>query len=275
MRTPETVTHTDTVIPAEELVRGPIVLMYHGTTFGKPSSEYSIEARLFKKHIAYLADNGWQTRLIKDLACPELLTPKTVIITFDDGYADNFEGAFLPLVEHNMKATWFITTDCIGKYAVWMGPKSMETRMLDDQQLREMSHQGMEIGSHTCSHPDLGRLPYAEQLEQVRASKEHLESLLDSSVHSFAYPYGRYNTESLIALKKVGYQFACSVRSGWSLKGSDFLTIRRVTVFSGDTPSILARKLAFADNDVSWRKLFGYYLKRAGSRLRRHPGQAI
>ena len=257
----------DTASPAMESSRGPIVLMYHGTTVDKPTSQYSIEAHLFKQHVAYLADNGWQTRLIKDLACPELLTPKTVIITFDDGYADNFEGALLPLVDHNMQATWFITTDCIGKYAHWMGSNMPETRMLDKQQLREMADQGMEIGSHTCSHPDLGRLPYAEQVDQVRASKELLESLLDSSVPSFAYPYGRYNADSVKALRKAGYQFACSVRSGWSLKGSDLLAIRRVTVFSGDSTSILARKLAFADNDVSWGKLFRYYLKRAGSRL--------
>ena len=264
------ITPTDTALQTREGSRGPIVLMYHGTTVSKPSSQYSIEARLFKQHIAYLADNGWQTRLIKDLASPELLTPKTVIITFDDGYADNFEGALLPLVDHNMQATWFITTDCIGKYASWMGSNRPETRMLDKQQLREMANQGMEIGSHTCSHPDLECLPYAEQLEQVHTSKELLESLLGSSVSSFAYPYGRYNMESVKALRKAGYQFACSVRSGWSLKGSDFLAIRRVTVFSGDSTSILSRKLAFADNNVSWGKLFRYYLKRAESRLR-HP----
>lgn len=274
MKSLKNTTPTSTAPPTQEGNRGPIVLMYHGTTVGRPSSQYSIEARLFKQHVAYLADNGWQTRLIKDLACPELLTPKTVIITFDDGYADNFEGALLPLVDHNMQATWFITTDCIGKYANWMGSNRPETRMLDKQQLREMADQGMEIGSHTCSHPDLGSLTYTEQLEQVRASKEMLESLLDNSVLSFAYPYGRYNTESVKALRKTGYQFACSVRSGWSLKGSDFLAIRRVTVFSEDSTSILSRKLAFADNDVSWGKLFRYYLKRAESRLR-HTGQTF
>lgn len=271
---PKHIIPTDTGLPSEEGSRGPIVLMYHGTTVGKPSSQYSIEARLFKQHVTYLAENGWQTRLIKDLASPELITPRTVIITFDDGYADNFEGALIPLVDHNMKATWFITTGCIGKYAHWMGPEVTETRMLDIQQLREMADQGMEIGSHTCSHPDLSCLTYEEQLEQARTSKELLESLLNIKVQSFAYPYGRYNTESEKALKYAGYQFACSVRSGWSLKGSDLLAIRRVTVFSGDSASVFARKLAFASNDVSWGTLCSYYLKRAGNRLRL-PGQAL
>lgn len=263
-------TSTDTPSTYEEQSRGPIVLMYHGTTVGKPTSQYSIEARIFKQHVAYLSDNGWQTRLIRDLGCPELLTPRTVILTFDDGYANNFEGAMLPLVDHNMQATWFITTDCIGKYATWEGPSRPETRILDRQQLREMADQGMEIGSHTCSHPDLGQLSYREQLHQVSASKELLESLIDSSVPSFAYPYGIYNSESMKAVKNAGYQFACSVRSGWSLKGLDLFAIRRVTVFSGDSTSILARKLAFAANDVSWGMLLSYYLKRAGNRLR-HP----
>jgi len=111
-----------------------------------------------------------------------------VILTFDDGYADNFEGALLPLVEHNMQATWFITTDCIGSYANWMGSNRPETKMLDKQQLREMADQGMEIGSHTCSHPDLGGLNYTEQLEQVRTSKKMLESLLDSRRSELCVP---------------------------------------------------------------------------------------
>jgi len=264
---------TDGATRAKECIRGPIVLMYHGTTVGRPSSEYSIEARLFKQHVAYLAKHGWQTRLIKDLASPELLPPKTVIITFDDGYADNFEGALLPILDHNMQATWFITTDCIGKHAPWMGLNRPETRILDKQQLREMSDQGMEIGSHTCSHPDLTSLPYAEQLEQLHTSKDTLESLLGSRVPSFAYPYGKYNIESVKALKESGYKFACSVRSGWSLRESDLLAIRRVTIFSGDSTSVLARKLAFTANDVSFGKLFNYYLKRAGNRLG-YPGQA-
>jgi len=252
----------------EQRSRGPIVLMYHGTTLGKPSSSYSIAARLFKQHLAFLSEHGWQTRLIKDLACPESLPARTVIITFDDGYADNFEGAFQPLIDHNMQATWFITTDCIGQHAPWMGPNNPETRILDKKQLHEMAEQGMEIGSHTCSHPDLSLLTYADQLDQLRGSKQELESLLGNRVRSFAYPYGRYNEGSVTALKETGYEFACSVRPGWSLRGSDRFSIRRVTVFSGDSVRTLARKLNFAANDVSAGKMFNYYLSRAGDRLR-------
>ena len=119
-------------------VRSPIALMYHGTPSETPESVYSIEARLFAKHLNYLKQNGWNTVLFKDLDKPHLLPEKSVVLTFDDGYKNNYEGAFLPLVARDMKASWFITTDCIGGHAHWLGKTSQQTRMLDATQLLEM-----------------------------------------------------------------------------------------------------------------------------------------
>ncbi len=166
-----------------------------------------------------------------------------------------------------MKATWFITTDCIGKHAGWMGPPSEQTKMLAADQLREMSAAGMEIGSHTCSHPDLSTLSLQQQTLELSESKHLLEDLLQTSVTGFAYPYGRYNEESLTAIKAAGYHWACSTRSGRFDKEQNPLLIRRVTIFSGDTPAVLARKLTFADNDVSWKKLASYYTQRLKSKF--------
>jgi len=239
-----------------------IVLMFHGTPKNKPSSQYSIQANKFLQQIEYLKKNGWQTILIKELQDPEKLPAKSIILTFDDGYADNYKGAFLPLLEHGMKATWFITTDCIGKHAQWMGPETAETKMLSTQQLQEMAAQGMEIASHTCSHPDLSTLSYAQQLKELKQSKEALEKILSTKISSFAYPYGRYNEDSITAVEQAGYLQTCSVRSGFYENSESPLLIRRVTIFDTDTVSSLARKLIFADNDVSWNKLSRYYWQR-------------
>ncbi len=247
--------------------KGPIILMYHGTPKNTPSSQYSLRSSKFLKHIQYLKNNGWHTASIKNLSDPESLHSRTVMITFDDGYANNYEGAFTPLLEKNMVATWFITTDSIGGYADWLGARTPESKMLESQQIIEMSKSGMEIGSHTCSHPDLQTLSYPQQLVQFTTSKNTLESFLDMPVTSFAYPYGRYSEDSLKALSIADYKFACTTRPGWfSSEKSNFL-IRRVTIFSSDSASVLSRKLTFADNDVSWKKLFIYYKKRLGSRI--------
>jgi len=239
-----------------------IVLMFHGTPKNKPSSQYSTQAKRFLQQIKYLKKNGWHTALIKDLERPEKLPQKSIILTFDDGYADNYEGAFLPLLDYGMKATWFITTNCIGKHAQWMGPETAETKMLSTQQLQEMAAQGMEIASHTCSHPDLSTLSYAQQLKELKQSKETLETILSTKITSFAYPYGRYNDDTIMAVKEASYTQVCSVRSGFYENSESPLLIRRVTIFDTDTVSSMSRKLVFADNDVSWKKLSLYYWQR-------------
>jgi peptidoglycan/xylan/chitin deacetylase (PgdA/CDA1 family) len=247
--------------------KDPIVLMYHGTPNSQPSSKYSIRADCFNAHLHFLKKHGWHTVHFKDLHDASALPEKTVALTFDDGYADNYEGAFLPLAENKMKATWFITTDCIGKYAHWMGAPSPQTQMLTVEQLVQMEKAGMEIGSHTCSHPDLTTLSYPQQLEEMTQAKQMLEAILPGKTSSFAYPYGRYNTDSLKAAKDAGYQLACSVHPGRFSNEDDPLLVRRITIFANDSVRILARKLAFADNDVSWKKISRYYYTRINDKL--------
>lgn len=249
----------------------PIILMYHGTPTADPITNYSLQACLFQRQLAYLKKNGKHFGIASELLQDKNFPPKTVFLSFDDGYADNFENAFLPLIENGMKATWFITTDCIGKHAQWMAPPSEQTKMLSADQLREMSDAGMEIGSHTCSHPDLSQLSFKQQLDELTRSKQLLEDLLQKPVTGFAYPFGRYNEDTLKAVRAAGYEWACSTRSGWFKKEEDPLLIRRVTVFSGDTSSVLARKLSFADNDVSLKKLANYYLQRLKTKLTNKP----
>lgn len=241
--------------------------MYHGTPNSSPASKYSICADRFNTHLRYLKKQGWHTALFNELHNVSTLPDKTVVLTFDDGYADNYEGAFMPLVENNMKATWFITTDCIGKHAHWMGSASPQTQMLSTEQLMKMSKAGMEIGSHTCSHPDLTTLPYQQQREEMTQSKQILESITHGKISSFAYPYGRYNSDSIAAAKDADFRLACTVSPGRFGSERNPLLVKRVTIFANDSVSCLVRKLVFADNDVSWKKMARYYYRRINDKL--------
>lgn len=253
-------------------IRSPIVLMYHGTPSETPESVYSIKSNLFAQHLRYLQKNDWTTILFKDLATPHSLPEKSIVLTFDDGYKDNFQGAFLPLLEHNMKASWFITTDCIGGHAQWLGKISQQSQMLDATQLLEMHSAGMEIASHTCSHPDLSRLSYDQQFAEFNSAKKILENLLSAPVTSLAYPFGRFNADSLPAAEHAGYSLACTTRPGWFGSENNPFLVRRIAIFSGDSPGILARKLAYADNDVSWKKIVSYYTGRVLNKLHAKVG---
>ena len=251
--------------------------MYHGTPNNHPSSIYSICSDQFIAHLRYLKKQGWHTALFRELDNVSALPDKTVILTFDDGYADNYEGAFLPLVANNMKATWFITTDCIGKHSHWMGEPSPQTQMLTSEQLLQMEKAGMEIGSHTCSHPDLTTLSYQQQLDEMTKSKQVLESIIHGKISTFSYPYGNYNTDSILAANDAGYQLACTtnVRPDGFGREQNPLLFRRVPIKANDSVSILALKLVFADL-IYWylpkimypcKKMVRFFYKRIKDKL--------
>ena len=205
--------------------------------------------------------------MVSDLERAEKLPLRTVVITFDDGYANNFENGFELLLEQGMCATWFIVTRDIGKRSRWTGPKLPDRTILSRNQLRQMAAAGMEIGAHTRTHSHLPELDQPTIWDEVSGSRKDLEDILRRPVTSFAYPYGHYNQDCIAAVRKAGYRVACSARTGWFGNDSDLLQIRRVAVFSHDGLATFARKLAFADNEVGWWKMTKYAAGRVRSRL--------
>lgn len=253
--------------------RGPLVLMYHGTPSVKSTdtSIYSVTVDNFLRQLDLLNDYGWTTKCIADLPNIDSFPDKTVILTFDDGYLDNYTGAYLPLLERNMTATWYIVSQLIGSQADWLKNVSAEAAMLDTKQLIEMAQSGMEIGSHTLNHADLSKVSAASKKNEIVDSKKQLEDLLSLSVKSFAYPYGQYDNSSLEYVQQAGYQFACTVRPGWFNNEKNPLLLRRICINLDDSLSTFARKLAFADCDVSWNKMANYSLNRIRSKFSGSP----
>jgi peptidoglycan/xylan/chitin deacetylase (PgdA/CDA1 family) len=240
--------------------RSPIMLMYHGTASGTavPENRYSVSALRFKQQIEFLQEYKWKTICLRDLAAPAQLPQRSILITFDDGYRNNFDNAFMPLIERNMCATWFVVSGRIGQHAHWLGPKTSDTRMLEFDQLREMAASGMEIGSHTCTHPDLTVVTEDIVSYEIRRSKDELEDIFGFGITSFAYPYGRFNDHAMDAVHDAGYKHACSVRPGVVNANLEPYQLRRLTVYAEDTLSTFARKLVFASNDVNWSKMIRY-----------------
>lgn len=249
--------------------RGPVVLMYHSIEPDnkRPSNMWSVSVTKFREQIELLRSNGWHTARVCDLESAEKLPLRTVIITFDDGYANTFENGFELLLEQGMCATWFIVTRDIGKRSGWTDPEVPDWSILSRHQLRQMAAAGMEIGAHTRTHSHLPELDPPTIWDEVLGSRKDLEDILGLPVTSFAYPYGQYNEDCITAVRKAGYRVACSTRTGWFGSDSDLLQVRRVAVFSHDDFATFARKLAFADNEVGWWKMTKYAAGRIRSRL--------
>jgi peptidoglycan/xylan/chitin deacetylase (PgdA/CDA1 family) len=245
------------LIPARE-GRGPVVLMYHSISSPKKTrtDRWSLSVNNFEKQLSLLQSKGWTTVCVRDLLKVDSLPLRTVVMTFDDGYADNYENGFKLLKEYGMCATWFAVSQKIGA-----------SNRLNAKQLREMAASGMEIGAHTRTHARLPELGRKEIEAEVAGSKKELEDLLGMTVTSFAYPYGLFDEVCVEVVKKSGFDIACTTRTGWVGSESDLFRVRRVAVFPNDSISMFARKLAFAGADVSWRRMLDYFISRVRSRI--------
>ncbi|MBZ9606738.1 polysaccharide deacetylase family protein [Clostridium estertheticum] len=201
------------------------VLMYHSIDYEK-DNPIRLPVKRFDEQLKYLKDNGYYTitltdlydYLIKDIPIPE----KSVVLTFDDGYEDNYTEMFPVLKKYNFKATIFVITGSIDKSPNYMTSK----------QLIEMEKYGVDIGSHTVKHENLKEMPKDKQLETLVKSKNDLEKILNKQIKFFSYPYGGYSKASIEAVREAGYTMAFSTDGRWSSKEDGILSLHRVYISS-------------------------------------------
>lgn len=202
--------------------KGVPVLMYHSVKYEK-DNPVRISKENFESQMKYLKDNNYTTLSLDELY--DFLTnnipvpEKSVVITFDDGYKDNYETAYPILKKYGFKATVFVITDCIG---------TGEYLTLDE--LKELDSNCISIESHTDKHQDLKTLSYDDQLSAVKKSKETLENLLGKEIKYIAYPNGSYNDDTLKAVEKAGYKMALTTNGRWSDKSDGIFTLDRVYI---------------------------------------------
>ncbi|WP_305908374.1 polysaccharide deacetylase family protein [Methylomarinum sp. Ch1-1] len=250
---------------------GPVSLMYHAITPGtsQPDWPWALSFKKFCGQLTLLQDHGWSTlcanRLYVDL---RTLPAKSVLITFDDGYADNYQ-AFEELAKRDMKATWFVVTQDIGKMSSWIDEGVPSSTLLTESQLLEMRDAGMEIGSHTLTHCRLTQVSQQQMEHETSESKKFLSNLLNQPITAFAYPYGLYNQDIINAVQNAGYKTAFTTRTGFGLVNHNPLEVRRISIMASDSLATFARKLAFADNSVGWKKMTHYSFSRIKDRLKR------
>lgn len=199
------------------------VLMYHSIDFEK-GNPLRIPKDKFRLQMKYLKDSGFTPLTLNELysylVFGSQLPAKPIVLTLDDGYVDNYTNAFPVLKEFNFKATVFMVTSCI----------DTDKRCLTSKQLKEMDKAGMDIESHTVSHPELNTLSYDKQLLELKDSKANLEKILDKNVNYLAYPYGKFNNDTLKLAEKLGYKMAFSTIVGVASKSDGLYRLHRLYV---------------------------------------------
>src|SRR5258706_5176812 len=141
---------------------------------------------------------------------------RSVVLTFDDAWADNHTHALGPLGEHRLPATVYVPSRLLGT------PGYMSTT-----QLLEMVAAGVVVGAHSRTHPDLRACSDTELEDEVRGSREDLEDLIGSAVTSFAYPTGFTDQRVRGAVEAAGFRSAVTTKRGWTRAGVDPFGIPR------------------------------------------------
>jgi peptidoglycan/xylan/chitin deacetylase (PgdA/CDA1 family) len=154
-----------------------------------------------------------------------------LLLTIDDGYQDAYV-AYEILRQRGLKAVFFVTTRYLG-----------DGRHLTVVQLREMARGGMEIGSHSISHPDLTALSLANCKKEITESKRFLEELLGKKIISFCYPAGRVNADVRRLVKNSGYLYARTTRPGFGDLDTEPHTLRVFRVRDNTQADELLRQI--------------------------------
>lgn len=184
----------------------------------------------FAKQMNYLKNNGYQTITFYDLQQnPTMDLYKKVIITFDDGYLDNYELMFPILKKHGFKAVIYLVTQL--DHNSW-GVKEGEPRvnMMSAAQVKQMSDYGVEMGGHTQHHVNLLQHDAQKQLAEIKGSKEDTEKITGKPAISFAYPFGGINEDIKKITQQAGYTYAVSTNTGPKEFGADLFQIRRIEI---------------------------------------------
>ena len=197
--------------PAGRETRVPI-LMYHHVAVPPENADairydLSVPPDRFEGHLAALAALGYHAVKLSDvydaLTKNTLLPSNPIVFTFDDGYDDVYINALPLLLKYNFTGTFYIPTGLLERpgYMTW-------------GQVLELSKAGMEIQSHSVSHPSLKAKPVEFLRKELGDSKHALETMLGKPVLFFCYPSGQYDALTIDMLKELGYVSATTTWGG-------------------------------------------------------------
>ncbi|MCI1248838.1 MAG: polysaccharide deacetylase family protein [Megasphaera sp.] len=207
------------------ILTGVPVLNYHQVN-NKFHTCLTMKPDSFEEQMKYLHDNDYhaitQSEFNAYMSGESDLPDRPIMITFDDGYADNYEYAYPIMKKYNMCGTIFLIMNLMDTkgYLTW-------------NQVEIMGKDGMEFGSHTISHKPLTSFERDDARHELVASKEAIEAHLGKPCTFIAFPEGKFNDMVMEETKAAGYKYGFSVETGRDFPWDDHYDLDRVPMFEG------------------------------------------
>ena len=189
-----------------------------------------VDPATFAAELSALRDAGFHTihqaQLFDALYKGAPLPPKPIIISVDDGYADDVRTILPDLQRFGMVATFFVITG-----------RMTEPGFVSADQIRQLDQAGMDVGDHTAHHVDLRRITPSELAAETAGSRQTLDQVLGHPVYYFAYPFGYFDDSVLSAVHAAGFSMAYTTQGGVTESTTAPLTMPRIHVGRSETAS--------------------------------------
>ena len=248
------------------------ILCYHSVTDGAEAVQpdphkQHIPLHLFLQHLDYLKKKHnvvslpeFQKARRERRALPDY----SVVLTFDDGFEDFYKVVAPHLGRRKLPATVFVITERAGDSFVSNGES-----FLSWAEIRELASSGIDIGSHTCSHPYLPDLSVLDVTKELSESQAAIRSQLDQGQISLSYPYGQVSESISRLAKSIGYSCAIASDAGPNDQSANLYELSRTVIASDDDIATFSARVSGltwwisrgtrlfrSETDVSWEPSF-------------------
>jgi peptidoglycan/xylan/chitin deacetylase (PgdA/CDA1 family) len=233
----------------------PRVLMYHSISRQSDHDALCTSPERFEAQMLYLKRHNLRGVTMREL-CRAMNTGDArdlVGLTFDDGYEDFLSTALPTLEKLGFSATLFVVAGMLGEENTWehRGGPRIRLRLLDAKGVREISERGMEVGSHTVTHPRLSDLDPEILAGEVGDSRQMLSEIVGTQVEGFSYPYGDLDAPAVRAARSAGYVYAVATKKQIEYGIHDW---PRTYVGEKDSPLRFGVKLMVNPILTQWRR---------------------
>jgi peptidoglycan/xylan/chitin deacetylase (PgdA/CDA1 family) len=186
-----------------------------------------------------------------DVTVPDLAGARFASVTFDDAYQNVLENALPELAKRAIPATLFIVSDGLGRNPGWEDHSDntdpdMHDPIVTEEQLRSLSPDLIQVGSHTHTHPLLTRISEVQARSELALSRTRLQAIVGRDVKLFSFPYGAYNDDLISWCREAGYDKVFTTLPRSASAGPEEFVVGRVAVYPYDVPLEFSLKLSGA-----------------------------